>query len=156
MLPARDCGAGGADDERLLVGSPEDRCSTRTASVGHPSLDRSFCPLHLAHYRDFMIVFFQIMHRMSIGYQSGQKGENRNSEVDDGSVATFLARSPDVCLYPDSGGIADILQPPLGVDSKRRPSLHSEGSDTSRQSAGGACTSIFLFQQMGRSWPNVQ
>jgi hypothetical protein len=39
------------------------------------------------------------------------------------SVASFLARSPNVCLSPDSGGIADIPQPLLGANS--RPTTHS-------------------------------
>jgi len=34
-----------------------------------------------------------------------------------GSVASFSAGWLDVCLSPDSGGIADIPQPPLGADS---------------------------------------
>src|SRR5262249_33877981 len=31
------------------------------------------------------------------------------------SFASFLARSTGVCLSPNSGGIADIRQPPLGA-----------------------------------------
>src|SRR5262249_3651586 len=33
------------------------------------------------------------------------------------SLASFLARLPDVCFSPDSGVIADMLQPPLGARS---------------------------------------
>jgi hypothetical protein len=33
------------------------------------------------------------------------------------SEAAILARSPDVCSFPDSGGKADILQPLLGATS---------------------------------------
>src|SRR5262245_60768957 len=32
-----------------------------------------------------------------------------------GSIASISTRSPDVCLSPDSGGIADIPQPLLGA-----------------------------------------
>jgi hypothetical protein len=39
----------------------------------------------------------------------------------------------------------------LKTVSETQASLHSEGSDTSRQSGGEACTGIFLFRQMGRS-----
>jgi hypothetical protein len=39
----------------------------------------------------------------------------------------------------------------LKLYPKRGPSLRSEGSDTSRQSGGEACTGIFSFRQMGRS-----
>jgi len=38
----------------------------------------------------------------------------------------------------------------LKTVSETRPSLHSEGSDTSRL-GGEACTGIFSFRQMGRS-----
>ena len=34
--------------------------------------------------------------------------------------------------------------------------LRSSGDHKFTQSSGGACTSIFLSQQMGRSWPSVQ
>jgi hypothetical protein len=34
-----------------------------------------------------------------------------------GSKAPVATGSPDVCFYPDSGGIADVPQPPLGADS---------------------------------------
>jgi hypothetical protein len=33
------------------------------------------------------------------------------ADVADGSEAVILARSPDVCSFPDSGEKADILQP---------------------------------------------
>jgi hypothetical protein len=33
------------------------------------------------------------------------------------ALAAVLARSPDVCLSPDSSGIADIPQPPLGANN---------------------------------------
>ena len=39
----------------------------------------------------------------------------------DGSEAVILARSPDVCSFPDSGGKADILQPLL--EARSGPSL---------------------------------
>ena len=41
-----------------------------------------------------------------------------------GSVATFLARSPDVCLTPDSGAKAEIPGPPLWAKNCHRP--HAE------------------------------
>jgi hypothetical protein len=34
-----------------------------------------------------------------------------------GALAAVLVRSTDVCLSPDSGGIADIPQPPLGANN---------------------------------------
>jgi hypothetical protein len=37
------------------------------------------------------------------------------SRASSGALAAVLVRSTDVCLSPDSGGIADIPQPPLGA-----------------------------------------
>ena len=39
------------------------------------------------------------------------------SRASSGALAAVLVRSTDVCLSPDSGGIADIPQPPLGATS---------------------------------------
>jgi hypothetical protein len=38
----------------------------------------------------------------------------RQAGVCSGSLASFSAHSPNVCLSPDSGGIADIPEPLLG------------------------------------------
>ena len=42
---------------------------------------------------------------------------SRTLRVVVGSVTSVLAHLPDICLCPDSGGIADIPQLPLGVNS---------------------------------------
>jgi hypothetical protein len=40
---------------------------------------------------------------------------SRRGSVGFGSLASFLAGSSDVCSSPDSGAIADVLQPLLGA-----------------------------------------
>jgi hypothetical protein len=47
----------------------------------------------------------------------GQKGHTK-LVVGCGSKAAVGARSPDVGFFPDSGGIADIPQPPFGANSR--------------------------------------
>ena len=58
-------------------------------------------------------------------------------------------------LYPPKADIGRWPDRRLNSSGVRIPSLHSEGSAFT-QSRGGACTGIFSFQQMGRSWPSMQ
>ena len=57
-------------------------------------------------------------------------------EVRCGSLASFLARSPDIWLSPDIGGIADILQPPIGgqIQTHALQWAHSIRSSAARAS----------------------
>jgi hypothetical protein len=54
-----------------------------------------------------------------------------------GSKAAVATCWPDVCLSPDSGGIADIPQPPLRGQERKRPYLLQTRHQRSPQGAAG-------------------
>jgi hypothetical protein len=64
-----------------------------------------------------------------------------------GTFATLSAN----CGHLGRGTIGRWIDLSQDCIPKPGPSLHSEGSDTPRQSGGEACTGIFSFRQMGRS-----
>jgi len=81
----------------------------------------------------------------------------RGCSYSGGSAAAVNLGSPESPLSADSDQLP-LRRHDGPIDwsisrlyPKRGPSLHSEGSDTSRQAGGEACTGIFSFRQMARN-----